>query len=90
MAVLDPVMLTTKAIVLALLAACGTTTNPTEKEPPAETPVEDQHFCCANIDNKTKSGDGCVLLPEAQLVACNKILFCDGDWSLQDGKATCL
>lgn len=80
-----------ESVVFAIIAACSGNPNaPPDKEPPPEAPAEDQHFCCTDIDVKTKSGDGCVMIHESQLLLCTTILYCGGDWALKDGKATCL
>jgi hypothetical protein len=87
----------TKPVLLALLAACGvsssaTTESPSEQPiaPPTKPPEpEGQHFCCAEVDEKTFSGDGCVLISEQQVALCNNLLYCDKKYVKQDGKVTC-
>lgn len=80
-----------KTIMFAIIAACSGSPNaPADKQPPPEEPPEDQHFCCTDIDNKTKSGEGCAPIHESQILMCSTILYCGGDWSLKDGKASCL
>jgi hypothetical protein len=93
------------AIVFALIAACGATAgavppNASTSEPPPDQPdvlppeepeePAGQHFCCIEIDQKTATGDGCILISEQQVALCDTILYCDGKWSKVDGKVVCL
>jgi len=89
----------TKIILFAVLAACGIPSTPAATEPPAEQPDKPpegpqeptgQHFCCLEIDQKTATGEGCVLISEQQVALCDTILYCDGKWSKVDGKVVCL
>lgn len=90
----------TKLILFAVLAACSVSPTPVATEPPAEQPDRlppegpeeptGQHFCCLEIDQKTATGEGCVLITEQQVALCDTILYCDGKWSKVDGKVVCL
>jgi hypothetical protein len=87
-----------KAIVFAALAACGVSPTPAA-EPPAEQPGEfepggvkpvDQHWCCASVDFKTLSGDGCWTIGAGQIDQCPKVLYCPGAWVKDEGKVQCV
>jgi hypothetical protein len=88
----------TKPLLLALLAACGvrpaTATAPDDQPlapPETEEPPEDQHFCCQSVDHKNKTGDGCTAISGSLEVinSCNKVLYCPGFWTKDDGVVTC-
>jgi hypothetical protein len=89
----------TKPLLLAVLAACGVpstlaTADPAEQpdeiEPPPEPPQKDQHFCCQNVDPKTKSGEGCLTIGKGQIDQCPELLYCAGSYAKHDGKTYCL
>jgi hypothetical protein len=88
----------TKPLLLALLAACGAPSNTaTIESPPVEEPDKqppdddqmDQHFCCQAVDQKNLSGDGCQTIAPTQIDVCNKVLYCEGNWSKDDGHVKC-
>jgi hypothetical protein len=88
----------TKPLILAILAACGVNSSAATTEPPSEQPdkqppddegVLDQHFCCADIDPKKPSGDGCLPIGKEHMASCGKVLYCSGNWTNVDGKVTC-
>jgi hypothetical protein len=84
-----------KAILLALLAACGAHTNsataPDEQpiEPPEQDLKENVYFCCNNVDHKTKTGDGCVTVGEKEIDRCSTVLVCSDGLTKKDGVVTC-
>jgi hypothetical protein len=89
-----------KAILLALLAACGAHTNPTAAPdeqpiapPETEEPVEEQYFCCSSVgvDEKTNygHGDGCVMADKTQILTCNKVLYCPSGYTNDEGAVKC-
>ena len=85
-----------RTIIIAALAACGVSSIPATAEPPDEyEPTEpdvkplDQHFCCQSLDPKSPSGNDCVPVDESHLAACNKVLYCEGSYTNDDGKVTC-
>jgi hypothetical protein len=83
-----------KPFILAVIAACSVpstpSTSPTEYQPPPEQPQEkDHYFCCQELDAKGFSGDGCTEIPESHVIACNKVLYCDGKYKKDDQKVTC-
>ena len=90
----------TKPLLLTILAACGAhhniksaespTEEPDERQPP-DTPQEDQHFCCTDVDPAKFTGDGCVAISGAleTINACNNVLYCPGKWTKKDGNVTC-
>jgi hypothetical protein len=87
-----------KAILFAVLAACGVPSTQAVAEPPPEQPdkkppgeVEPvgQHFCCVDVDEKTFSGEGCVLISEQQVALCENLLYCDKKYVKKDGTVTC-
>jgi hypothetical protein len=93
----------TKSLLAFILAACGVSSTATSAtaEPPAEQPDKlppdevkpvDQHWCCQSVDYKTKTGDGCDPISGSleTIAACNKVLYCSGDWTKDDGKVHCL
>lgn len=93
----------TKPLLALILATCGgVSSTPATAEPPAEQPDDkppgevskpiEQHFCCQSVDPKTKSGEGCAAISDSlELVnTCSKVLHCQGDWTKDDGKVTCL
>jgi hypothetical protein len=65
--------------------------NPDEKEPPPESPLEDgQHFCCDTINHEKQTGDGCVTIGPSHVELCPNVLYCSGNWSkTEDGHAQC-
>jgi hypothetical protein len=65
--------------------------NPDEKEPPPERPLEDgQHFCCDTINHEKQTGDGCVTIGPSHVELCPNVLYCSGNWSkTEDGHAQC-
>ena len=87
----------TKPLLLAFLAACGIHSSTATTEPPAEQPdkpppgpqVEDQHFCCQAVNQKNLTGDGCITIGPNQIDACDKVLYCEGNWSKDDGHVVC-
>jgi hypothetical protein len=62
-----------------------------DKAPPEEPELKEQHFCCQSVNHKTKSGDGCDPISGSleTIAACNKVLYCPGFWTKDDGKVTC-
>jgi hypothetical protein len=88
----------TKQLLFALLAACGVSSGTATTEAPTDQPDvkppdeigEDQHFCCAQVNLEKKSGDDCVPISEAQILACGEILYCSGDWGKSNGVTKCL
>jgi hypothetical protein len=91
-----------KAIVFAVIAACGvpTTTATAEPPPPDQPddfarppapPPEEQHWCCQSVNHKTKSGDGCDPISGSleTIAACNQVLYCPGFWTKDNGKVIC-
>jgi hypothetical protein len=86
----------TKAMLFAVLAACGVHTgdsNPNDPpvfKPPPEAPQEDQHFCCQSVDLDKKSGEGCVSLSVTHIDTCSEVLYCGGDWGKSNGTTKCL
>jgi hypothetical protein len=60
-----------------------------DKLPPEEPEVKDQHFCCQSVDLKNWTGDGCVTIAPTQIDLCTNVLYCPGKWGKQDGKVTC-
>jgi hypothetical protein len=88
-------MLFTKPLLIAIIAACSVPSNseateqPDDKEQPQEKPEEDQHFCCQEINQEKQTGEGCSYIDEKYLITCSKVLYCQGDWSLVEGKAKC-
>jgi hypothetical protein len=88
----------TKPILAILLAACGVNSSGATTEPPPEQPDKkppdetghEQHFCCAQVNLEKKSGDDCVPISEAQILACGEILYCSGDWGKSNGVTKCL
>jgi hypothetical protein len=84
-----------KAIILAILAACGapsvtSTEPPSDLAPPDEPPAEDgQHFCCENLGGNG-SGDGCVTIDKSHIAACAKILHCGGTYEKDGGNVKCI
>jgi hypothetical protein len=93
-----PATMLTKPILLTFLAACGVSSDSKTAEPPPEQPDkkppdesrQDQHFCCVQVNLEKKSGDDCVPIGAAQLLACNEILYCSGDWGKSNGVTKCL
>lgn len=85
----------TKTIVLAILTACGVSspdaTGEPVQPPNVDKPVEEQHFCCQSVDHKNKTGDGCTAISGTLEVinSCNKVLYCPGFWTKDDGVVTC-
>jgi hypothetical protein len=91
-----------KAILFAALAACGVPSTPATTEPPPAQPDKkppgevvkpiEQHWCCQSVDHETKTGDGCDPISGSleTIAACNKVLYCSGDWTKSDGKVHCL
>jgi hypothetical protein len=87
----------TKPLLLALLAACGVPSNTATIESPTEQPDKrppdddqmDQHFCCQSVDQKNLSGDSCQTIAPTQIDLCNKVLYCEGNWSKDDGHVVC-
>ncbi|PRQ04858.1 hypothetical protein [Enhygromyxa salina] len=83
----------TKAIMFTLLAAaCGANPNSATEEPEKEPPdeiQEDQHFCCQSVSPNSPSGEGCQLVPKEYIAQCQKILYCESSWTMDDGKVTC-
>jgi hypothetical protein len=82
-----------KAILLALLAACGAHAGP---ESPDEQPIappgdvqKDYIFCCQDVDPKTSTGENCVTIAEKQIDQCSTVLACDGGFTKKDGVVTC-
>lgn len=87
-----------KAIVFAALAACGLQPTPATADPPTEQPDApsedpikpmDQHWCCASVDFKTLSGEGCWTIGAGQTDQCPKVLYCPGAWVKDEGKVQC-
>lgn len=89
----------TKPLLALILAACGVSTTPAAADPPAEQPDKkppdgeaepiEQHFCCQSVDPKTMSGDGCNLIDKAFAPACDKLLYCAGNYAKDGGKVWC-
>jgi hypothetical protein len=86
----------TKPLLAVIIATCGAapsvsaSTQPPEYQPPLEQPQEkDHYFCCSELDDKGFSGNGCTEIPESSVVACNKVLYCDGKYKKNDDKVTC-
>lgn len=87
----------TKPLLLALLAACGVTSNSATTEPPPEPPEfkppddieKDYIFCCQDVDPKNKTGDGCVTIGEKQIDQCSTVLACADGFTKKDGTVTC-
>lgn len=87
----------TPTTILSALLACATqgdhatrveTSSPSDIQSQVES-GEDQHFCCDDVDLSTWSGEGCLLISEDDLNSCSNILYCDGKWERQDGRAAC-
>jgi hypothetical protein len=86
-----------KHVLLTLLAACGVHSNPQADGPPdTEQPdghnqetVHDQHFCCHSVDQKNLTGDGCNTIASTQIDKCDKVLYCAGNWSKDEGHVVC-
>jgi hypothetical protein len=86
-----------KAILLALLAACGVHSG--SESAPDEQPLappdtgddvqEDQHFCCKQVNQEKLSGEDCVTIPKESIDFCAEVLFCSGDWSKSGGVVKC-
>lgn len=83
----------TKPLLIALVAACGVTSGASadpDKQPPPEPPLEKEHyFCCQELDPKGFSGENCTEIPESHVIACSKVLYCDGKYKKDEGKVTC-
>ncbi len=62
--------------------------DPGDKQPPAEQPQEDQHFCCQDVKDGT--GEDCVAIGKESINSCPNVLYCDGKWEKKDVKVTCL
>jgi hypothetical protein len=70
----------------------------TAEQPDEYEPVEqevkpiDSHWCCQDVDHKTKSGTGCTAISGSlELInACAEYLYCSGDAAKDDGKTYCL
>jgi hypothetical protein len=95
-----------KPLILAIIAACGVTAGaasspataeppppeqPGDFEPPAVKPKE-SHWCCQDVDHKTKSGEGCTAMSGSlELInACAEYLYCSGDVAKDNGRTYCL
>jgi hypothetical protein len=92
----------TKSLLLAFLAACGGTSNtevtesPKEQpdnpdfQPPSAPPQENDYiFCCQDVDPKSQTGDGCVIIGEKQIDQCATVLACTEGFTKKDGKVYC-
>ncbi|KIG18901.1 hypothetical protein DB30_07237 [Enhygromyxa salina] len=77
---------------MAILAACGITTNPPdapdEIEPPDDEQVE-QHFCCSSVDLKNMTGENCVAINKEQINTCLSVLYCGNTWGKDNGTIAC-
>jgi hypothetical protein len=85
-----------KPIILALLAACGFSTNPEPPDGPDDRAPpngaqEAKHFCCTSVDQDKLTGEGCIGIPDDNAIinACSYVLFCSGDWTKADGHVVC-
>jgi hypothetical protein len=72
-------------------AVSSPSTSPDEpdRKPPEDVGLEDQHFCCQEIDLKSFTGDGCVLIDKTAAILCDKLLYCPGKYAKDDGKVAC-
>jgi hypothetical protein len=82
-----------KAILLALLAACGVHSASDEQPlaPPdnGDDAQEDQHFCCKSVDLDKWTGEDCLTIPKESIDFCASVLYCEGNWGKQDGIVKC-
>lgn len=88
----------TKTILAMILAACGADSTAETSEPPTDQPdklppdppiQEDQHFCCASVDVDKLSGEDCIPISAAQILACSEVLYCEGSWATSKGTTKC-
>ncbi len=56
-----------------------------------EPELEDQHFCCVDVDPKTMTGEGCNAISGVleTINSCANVLYCEGNYTKKDGKVTC-
>jgi hypothetical protein len=84
----------TKLLLLAFIAVSGTqqTTapDPPDDYQPDQTVPRNTHFCCTSVDLQNATGEGCVVIGEGTINACQNVLSCAGNWGKQDGKVVCL
>jgi hypothetical protein len=81
--------------ILALLAACGVPNTPSAATEVAESPetietpplIKDHYWCCGSLG--TNSGEDCTEIAESQAALCAKVLYCDGNYTNDEGKVSC-
>jgi hypothetical protein len=86
-----------KPLFVAVLAACGISSNTETTEPPNEPPIEvptppeeaGQHFCCESL-NGNGSGNDCVMIGKEHAALCDKILYCGSSYEKDGGKVKCI
>jgi hypothetical protein len=95
-----------KPFIIAIIAACGITTNPDSPEKssavdataasdgpddPAPPPnIQKDQHFCCDRLGGNGSGDGCITIDKTHVAGCKMVLYCADSYENNNGHVTCL